>query len=83
MILKVGRINSTLLQTYGNEPVVLVARGWWVTPGIMDLHSHMGDSPSPNLSGSDDGNSFKGIAQPWLRSLDGSANAIIIYFNRT
>ncbi|KAF8825834.1 hypothetical protein HHX47_DHR6000507 [Lentinula edodes] len=71
MILKVGRINSTLLQTYGNEPVVLVARGWWVTPGIVDPHSHMGDSPSLNLSGSDDGNSFKGIAQPWLRSLDG------------
>ncbi|KAJ3914963.1 hypothetical protein F5877DRAFT_70273 [Lentinula edodes] len=55
MILKVGRISPTLLQTYGNEPVVLVARGWWVTPSIVDLHSHMGDSPSPNLSGSDDG----------------------------
>ncbi|KAJ4473612.1 carbohydrate esterase family 9 protein [Lentinula aciculospora] len=47
------------------------ARGRWLTPRIVDLHSHMGDSSSPELSGSDDGNSFKGIAQPWLRSVDG------------
>lgn len=35
------------------------------------MHSHMGDESSPSLAGSEDGNSMKGIAQPWLRSLDG------------
>lgn len=37
----------------------------------MDIHSHLGVDSSPELDGSDDGNSFKGITQPWLRSIDG------------
>ena len=45
-------------------------QGAWITPGIVDLHSHMGDEPSPQLHGSADGNSFKGPIVPWLRSLD-------------
>lgn len=45
--------------------------GAWVTPGIVDLHSHMGVYPSPELAGSAEGNSFKAPIQPWLRSLDG------------
>ncbi|KAJ3745366.1 carbohydrate esterase family 9 protein [Lentinula detonsa] len=71
MIINIGRIQPILLQTYGAELVVFDARRRWVTPGIVDLHSHMGNSPSPDLSGSVDVNSFKGIAQPWLRSVDG------------
>lgn len=35
------------------------------------MHSHIGDDSLPELQGSDDTNSYKGIAQPWLRSLDG------------
>lgn len=35
------------------------------------MHSHLGVDSSPELSGSDDTNSMQGIAQPWLRSLDG------------
>ena len=38
---------------------------------IVDLHSHLGDDPSPALEGTSDGNSFKGTIQPWLRALDG------------
>ena len=38
---------------------------------IVDLHSHLGVDSSPELKGSDDTNSFKGLVQPWLRSLDG------------
>ena len=45
--------------------------GAWVTPGIVDLHSHLAVDPSPNLRGSDSTNSWKQAAQPWLRSLDG------------
>ncbi|KAF9069767.1 composite domain of metallo-dependent hydrolase [Rhodocollybia butyracea] len=71
MILDVGEIRPDILQRYGNELEVLNAQGRWVSPGIVDLHSHMGDDPSPALSGSSDGNSLNGIAQPWLRSIDG------------
>ena len=38
---------------------------------IVDMHSHIGVDSLPNLSGANDGNSLLGIAQPWLRSLDG------------
>lgn len=38
---------------------------------IIDIHSHLGVFSSPSLSGSSDGNSFKGTIQPWLRALDG------------
>ena len=38
---------------------------------IVDMHSHIGDSPSPELNGAVDDNSFKGVVQPWLRALDG------------
>jgi len=32
------------------------ARGKWVTPGIIDIHSHLGVYPSPAVSGNSDGN---------------------------
>lgn len=35
------------------------------------MHSHIGVDSVPELRGADDTNSFKGVAQPWLRSLDG------------
>ena len=37
----------------------------------MDMHSHVGVDSLPELKGSSDTNSHKGITQPWLRSLDG------------
>lgn len=42
-----------------------------VTYRIVDLHSHIGDSSSPELNGALDSNSLKGTTQPWLRALDG------------
>jgi imidazolonepropionase-like amidohydrolase len=35
---------------------VIDAKGRWVTPGIIDIHSHLGVYPSPGLKGLDDGN---------------------------
>lgn len=46
-------------------------KGAWVTPGIVDMHSHMGVDASPALRGADDTNSLKSAILPWLRSLDG------------
>jgi imidazolonepropionase-like amidohydrolase len=35
---------------------VVDAHGKWVTPGIIDIHSHLGVYPSPGVNGNSDGN---------------------------
>ncbi|KAI6000811.1 hypothetical protein EDD15DRAFT_2362285 [Pisolithus albus] len=54
-----------------DDALLIDAQGAWVTPGIVDVHSHHGVMSSPLLSGADDANSPKEITEPWLRSLDG------------
>ncbi|KAJ7164026.1 carbohydrate esterase family 9 protein [Mycena crocata] len=72
LIKGVGHFGSAqLLQKYGPELVVIDVKNAWVTPGIVDIHSHMGDYSSPALTGASDGNSDKSTILPWLRSLDG------------
>jgi len=39
-------------------------RGKWVTPGIIDIHSHLGDYPSPSVEGLSDGNEVTGPVHP-------------------
>ncbi|KAL0060513.1 hypothetical protein AAF712_012703 [Marasmius tenuissimus] len=46
---KIGKLDG--------EVEEIQAHGAWVTAGIVDLHSHMGDDASPALSGSSDTNS--------------------------
>ncbi|KAH8102297.1 carbohydrate esterase family 9 protein [Cristinia sonorae] len=71
LIKGIGHVRSQTLAAYQDIEVVDV-KGAWVTPGIVDLHSHLGDASSPATSGaSGDDNSIKGPIQPWLRSLDG------------
>jgi imidazolonepropionase-like amidohydrolase len=36
--------------------VVIDGNGKWVTPGIVDIHSHLGDYPSPQVQANSDGN---------------------------
>lgn len=55
----------------GTDLEIIDAKGSWVTPGIIDVHSHMGVQSALELSGASDGNSLKGPILPWLRSLDG------------
>lgn len=38
---------------------------------IVDIHSHIGVGSAPELEGAHDTNSLKGLALPWLRSVDG------------
>ncbi|KAG8897875.1 hypothetical protein FRC00_003701, partial [Tulasnella sp. 408] len=71
LIKAVGPIPKKLLAQFGDDLVQTDVNGAWVTPGIFDLHSHLGVGSVPELRGSLDDNSLKGIAQPWLRSLDG------------
>ena len=73
IIKNIGYLQSRLLESYGERLVVLDAKGAWITPGIVDIHSHIGYEPSPALLGTQDNNSvnsLKGTMQPWLRSLD-------------
>ena len=39
-------------------------RGKWVTPGIIDIHSHLGDYPSPSVEAHQDGNEITGAVHP-------------------
>ncbi|KAH7908470.1 hypothetical protein BJ138DRAFT_352435 [Hygrophoropsis aurantiaca] len=72
LIKAVGFVDPSLLERYESEDVTVVdAEGAWVSPGIIDVHSHIAVGSSPSLAGANDGNSRKGLALPWLRSLDG------------
>jgi hypothetical protein len=46
-----GYIPQSLLDSAGSDLEVHDVRSAWVTPGIVDLHSHMGVSSLPNLKG--------------------------------
>ena len=39
-------------------------RGKWVTPGIIDVHSHLGDYPSPGVASLSDGNEATSPSRP-------------------
>ena len=43
---------------------VIDGRGKWVTPGIIDVHSHLGDYPSPGVEAHSDGNEVTGPVRP-------------------
>ncbi|KAK0206400.1 carbohydrate esterase family 9 protein [Desarmillaria ectypa] len=56
---------------YGDSSTsVIHANGAWVTPGLIDLHSHLGVMSIPLTEGASDANSKKGPIVPWLRSID-------------
>ena len=40
----------------GSDAIVINAEGKWITPGIIDIHSHMGVYPAPSLRSNSDGN---------------------------
>jgi imidazolonepropionase-like amidohydrolase len=40
------------------------AHGKWVTPGVIDVHSHLGDYPSPAVEAHQDGNEMTGPVHP-------------------
>ncbi|KAF9462476.1 carbohydrate esterase family 9 protein [Collybia nuda] len=71
LIKSIGHLRLGDVESYGDKLLVIDAKDAWVTPGIVDVHSHLGDAPSPGLDGAEDVDSLKGTIQPWLRSLDG------------
>ncbi|KAJ3553781.1 hypothetical protein NP233_g12570 [Leucocoprinus birnbaumii] len=69
LVVDVGKIHEDFLTLEDVE--VIDAKGRWVTPGLVDLHSHIGVDSSPHLNGAADTNSRKAPILPWLRSIDG------------
>ncbi|KAI0074162.1 carbohydrate esterase family 9 protein [Panus rudis PR-1116 ss-1] len=70
IIQAVGEIHTSLLAELDGL-VTIDANGSWLSPGIVDMHSHLGVNSVPSLKGSADGNSHYGPVLPWLRALDG------------
>ncbi|KAI0777456.1 carbohydrate esterase family 9 protein [Trametes elegans] len=70
LIKRIGHVDDSELAQYAGV-TNLDAQGKWVSPGIVDLHSHLGLYNSPVLQGAFDVNSRKGPVLAWLRALDG------------
>ena len=51
-----GRIAAVGADLDAPGATVLDAEGLWLTPGIIDVHSHLGDYPSPAIAATQDGN---------------------------
>ena len=47
LILKEGKIDAIGLNLVAEDIIVIEAQGMWVTPGIIDVHSHLGVYPAP------------------------------------
>ncbi|KIK32466.1 hypothetical protein CY34DRAFT_101461, partial [Suillus luteus UH-Slu-Lm8-n1] len=74
LIKAIGNVPLSMIQQLELGSVnleIIDAHGAWVTPGIVDLHSHIGVGSAPELDGADDTNSYKAPILPWLRSIDG------------
>ncbi|KIJ15978.1 hypothetical protein PAXINDRAFT_99322 [Paxillus involutus ATCC 200175] len=71
IITAVGDLSWLVNLPVNKDVTGIDAKGAWVTPGIVDVHSHIAVASSPSLDGANDANSLKGLTLPWLRSLDG------------
>jgi imidazolonepropionase-like amidohydrolase len=65
---KVTAIGSEAAITMPAGIKTIDAAGKWVTPGIIDIHSHLGAYPSPGLGAHQDGNEVSGpvTAEVWV-----------------
>lgn len=51
-----GKISAIGINVDGGDASVIDAGGRFVTPGIIDIHSHLGNYPSPSINAHSDGN---------------------------
>jgi hypothetical protein len=64
LIKAVGHVALRDLKAFKDELTIIDAKNAWVTPGIVDVHSHIGNSAAPELAGaSKDYDSSLGIIQ--------------------
>ncbi|KAI0307234.1 hypothetical protein B0F90DRAFT_1686479 [Multifurca ochricompacta] len=62
----VGQVPRTFL----HDVRTVDAGGAWVTPGLVDFHSHIGIYSLPALHATFNLNSYNGPILPWLRTID-------------
>ncbi|GAA5442292.1 imidazolonepropionase [Microbulbifer sp. NBRC 101763] len=62
---KIAQVGKDLKAPEG--ALVVDGKDKWVTPGIIDVHSHLGDYPAPSIESSQDGNEMTSpnTAQVW------------------
>ncbi|MDP5208702.1 amidohydrolase [Microbulbifer sp. 2205BS26-8] len=68
LLLEGGKITQIGKALKAPEGVLIIdGEGKWVTPGIIDVHSHLGDYPVPSIESSQDGNEMTSpnTAQVW------------------
>lgn len=67
VLMKGGRIAAIGNGLDGGDANLVDARGLWLTPGIIDVHSHLGVYPSPGVDAHSDGNemSAPNTAEVW------------------
>ena len=67
VLVKDGRIAAVGAGLPGDGVDVVDASGRWLTPGIIDVHSHLGVYPSPSVDSTNDGNEMSdpNTAQVW------------------
>lgn len=68
VLMENGRISAVGADLEAPEGAVIIdAESKWVTPGIIDIHSHLGDYPSPQTASTSDGNEITGpnTAEVW------------------
>jgi imidazolonepropionase-like amidohydrolase len=51
-----GKIQEVAQNIHSNDAFIINAKGKWITPGIIDVHSHLGVYPSPSFRSNADGN---------------------------
>jgi imidazolonepropionase-like amidohydrolase len=67
VLLRDGKIAAVGKDLDNNGLTVVAADGMWITPGIIDVHSHLGVYPAPAVAAHSDGNEVTGpnTAQVW------------------
>ena len=56
LILKEGKIDAIGPNLVAEDIIVIDAKGMWITPGVIDVHSHLGVYASPRVRAHSDGN---------------------------
>jgi len=51
-----GKVQQVGKNLVAPEAIVIDAKGKWITPGIIDVHSHLGVYPNPQVESHSDGN---------------------------
>jgi imidazolonepropionase-like amidohydrolase len=67
VLIRDGKIAEVGIGLSADEADVVDADGKWVTPGVIDVHSHLGVYPSPGTTSHSDGNEMTApvTAQVW------------------